>query len=211
MRAARILLSALFALYFAITAGLAFDRAIIGESDRALQQFRVDLDGATAMLRRPNLNDQDLTNLKVVLEKIRTSTAERSLRLLVPLAEVSQQLSTLGPAPASGQSEDRGVSQSRADLTATRDKLQSIKSQFDVITVESEQASRSVSAMQRDQFFERIFDRSRSILNSSLWVDLAAGIGVLFTGLAMMLRNWWADVSATAGPKARAIDPRPVV
>ena len=200
MRAARILLSALFALYFAITAGLAFDRAIIGESDRALQQFRVDLDGATAMLRRPNLNDQDLTNLKVVLEKIRTSTAERSLRLLVPLAEVSQQLSTLGPAPASGQSEDRGVSQSRADLTATRDKLQSIKSQFDVITVESEQASRSVSAMQRDQFFERIFDRSRSILNSSLWVDLAAGIGVLFTGLAMMLRNWWADVSATAQP-----------
>ena len=149
MRAARILLSALLALYFAISAGLAFDRAIIGESDRALQQFRVDLDGATAMLRRPNLNDQDLTNLKVVLEKIRTSTAERSLRLLVPLAEISQQLSTLGPAPASDQNEDKGVAQSRADLTATRDKLQSIKSQFDVITVESEQASRSVSAMQR--------------------------------------------------------------
>jgi potassium efflux system protein len=200
MRAARILLSALFALYFAVSAGLAFDQVIIGESDRALQQYRVDLDGATTMLRRPNLADQDLTNLKVVLEKIRTSTAERSLRLLVPLAEVSQQLSSLGPAPAAGQTEDKGVAESRADLTATRDKLQSLKAQFDVITVESEQASRSVSAMQRDQFFERIFDRSRSILNSSLWVDLAAGIGVLFTGLAMMLRNWWADVSASAQP-----------
>ena len=207
MRAVRTALTALFAIYFAISAGLAFDRAIIGESDRAVQQFRIDLDGATTQLRRPNLSDQDLTNLKVVLEKIRTSTAERSLRLLIPLAEISQQLSSLGPAPAEGQKEDEGVAQSRTDLTATRDKLQSIKAQFDVITVESEQASRSVSAMQRDQFLSRIFDRSRSILNGKLWLDLATGIGVLFTGLAMMLRNWWGDVSATAQPVGLLIIP----
>ncbi|MCX7349361.1 MAG: DUF3772 domain-containing protein [Alphaproteobacteria bacterium] len=207
MRAARIVLSALCALYFAISAGLAFDGAIVGESDRAVQQFRVDLEGATTQLRRPNLSDQDLANLKVVLEKIRTSSADRSLRLAVPLTEVSQQLSSLGPAPAAEFREDESVAQSRAALTATRDKLQSIKAQFDVITVESEQASRSVSTMQRDQFLARIFDRSRSILNSALWVDLAAGIGVLFTGLAMMLRNWWGDVSATAKPAGLLIIP----
>ena len=69
-----------------------------------------------------------------------------------------------------------------------------------MVTVEAEQVSRSVSTMQRDQFFSRIFDRSRSILNLDVWVDLIAGIGVLFTGLALMLRNWWADVSQTAQP-----------
>lgn len=207
MRAGRVLLSALIALCLAVSAGMAFDKAIIGESDRALQQYRVDLDGATTMLRRPNLSDQDLSNLKVTLEKIRTSTADRSLRLMVPLLEVSQQLSSLGPAPAAGQKEDEGIAQSRADLTATRDKLQSLKAQYDVITVESEQASRSVSAMQRDQFLARVFDRSRSILSPALWLDLATGIGVLFTGLALMLRNWWTDVSASAQPAGLLIIP----
>ena len=200
MRAARFLLSALFALFLAISTGHAFDRAIIGENDRALQELRVDLDAASQQLRRPNLSDQDLSNLKISLEKTRTSAADRSLRLIGPLGEVTQQLNSLGPAPAAGQKEDDGVAQSRADLTATRDKLQSLKAQLDVVTVGAEQASKSVSNMQREQFFGRIFDRSRSILNPQLWYDLVAGIGVLFTGAGLMLRNWWADVSQTAQP-----------
>lgn len=200
MRAARLLLTALVALCLAITAAVALDRAINGETDRALQQLRIDLDAASLQLRRPNLNDQDLSNLKIALEKIRTGAADRSLKLLVPLGEVTQQLNSLGPAPAAGQKEDDGVAQSRADLTTTRDKLQSIKAQLDVVTVESEQVSKSVSTMQRDQFFSRIFDRSRSIFNPGLWYDLLAGIGVLFTGLALLLRNWWADVSQSAQP-----------
>jgi len=200
MRAARVLLTALLALLLAASAGFAFDRAIIGETDRGLQQLRIDLDMATQTLRRPNLSDQNLANLKVTLEKIRTTAADRSLKLVAPLGEVTQQLNSLGTAPAAGQREDEGVAQSRADVTATRDKLQSIKAQLDVVTVEAEQASRSVSTLQRDQFFGRIFDRSRSILNFDVWVDLVAGIGVLFAGLSLMLRNWWADVSQTAQP-----------
>ena len=200
MRAVRILLSALAALYLAISAGLAFDQAIIGESDRALQTLRVDLDSASQLLRRPNLNDEELANLKVSLEKLRTSAAERSLRLVAPLGEVTQQLNSLGPAPAAGQKEDEGVAQSRGDLTATRDKLQSLKAQLDVVTVGAEQASKSVSTLQRQQFFGRIFDRTRSILNPQLWYDMVAGLGVLFTGLSLLLRNWWSDVSQTAQP-----------
>ena len=55
MRAARILLSALLALWLAVTAAVALDRAIIGETDRQLQQLRIDLDGAVTQMRRPNL------------------------------------------------------------------------------------------------------------------------------------------------------------
>lgn len=200
MRAVRILLSALVALCFAISAGLAYDKAIIGESDRALQTLRVDLETATQLLRRPNLSDDELANLKIALEKLRTASAERSLKLLAPLGEVTQQLNSLGAAPAAGAKEDEGVAQSRADLTATRDKLQSLKAQLDVVTVGAEQASKSVSILQREQFFGRIFDRTRSILNPQLWYDLVTGFGVLFTGLGLLLRNWWTDVSQTAQP-----------
>ena len=40
MRAARLLITALLALCLAVSAGFALDRAIIGETDRALQQIR---------------------------------------------------------------------------------------------------------------------------------------------------------------------------
>jgi len=200
MRALRILLFALVALGFAISAGLAYDKAIIGESERALQTLRVDLETATTLLRRPNLSDEELANLKIGLEKLRTASADRSLRLVAPLGEVTQQLNSLGPAPAAGAKEDDGVAQSRADLTATRDKLQSLKAQLDVVSVGAEQASKSVSILQREQFFGRIFDRTRSILNPQLWYDLVTGFGVLFTGLGLLLRNWWTDVSQTAQP-----------
>lgn len=211
MRAARVLLSALLALCLAISAAVALDRVIIGETDRALQQLRIDLDGASMQLRRPNLSDQELSTLKVTLEKIRTAAADRSIRLIAPLGEVTQQLNSLGPPPAAGQKEDPGVAQSRSELTTTKDKLQSLKAQLDVVTVESEQVSKSVSTLQRNQFFSRIFDRSRSILNPELWYDLFAGIGVLFTGLAMLLRNWWNDVSANAQPLGLLMIPLIVV
>ncbi|WP_421695040.1 DUF3772 domain-containing protein [Aestuariivirga sp.] len=200
MRAVRIALAALIALHIAITAAFAFDQAILGESDRALAKYRADLDAATQVLRRPDLSDQDLLNLKADLEKIRTSSAERSIRVMAPLAEVTQQLNSLGPPPADGKNEDPAAAKTRAELTATRDRLQSLKSQFDLTALGAEQGSSAASTLQRDQFFARIFDRSRSILNPDLWYDAGLGITMLMSRLSLLLGTWWSQVSATANP-----------
>lgn len=200
MRAARIAISALLALYVAISAAFAFDQAILGESDRMLQQQRTDLANATETLRRPNLADDELLRLKLALEQIRTSAADRSLKLLGPLNEVVQQIASLGPPPAERGGEDDAASETRAQLTALRDRLQSLKAQFDLTALGAEQGSSAVTAMQRDQFFERIFDRSKSIFNPDLWLDAGVGLNMLASRLALLLRNWWADVSRTANP-----------
>jgi small-conductance mechanosensitive channel len=66
-----------------------------------------------------------------------------------------------------------------------------------VIAVEAEQNAGRVSALQREQFFQRVFDRNRSMLNPSLWYDLGIGIGVLASALSLLFRNWWAEVGPT--------------
>lgn len=200
MRAARIVTSALLALFLAISAAFAFDQAILGESDRALQQYRTDLANATQALRRPNLGDDELLKLKTSLEQLRTAAVDRSLKLVAPINEVAQQINSLGPAPADGKAEEKAAAEMRSELTALRDRMQSLKAQFDLTALGAEQSSSAVTAMQRDQFFERIFDRSRSIFNPGLWIDGAVGLDMLASRVALLLTNWWGEVSQTANP-----------
>lgn len=200
MRGLRIALAALCAVFLTFQAALAFDQAILGQSERALQQFRTDLDGLTGQMRRPALSEKELIETRTALDTLRTSAADRSLKLAAPLAEINQQIASLGQAPAAGASEDPGVAKTRADLTSTRDRIQSLKSQFDMIAVEAEQNVGRVSALQRDQFFQRVFDRSRSILNPSLWYDTGIGLGVLASGLGLLFKNWWAEVAPAGDP-----------
>ena len=200
MRSVRIALAALCALFLSLSVAAAFDQAILGQSDRALQEFRTDLNRLEELLRRPVLTERELLDTRSALETLRTTAAKRSADLAGPLAEVNQQIASLGAPPSEGASEDAGVAKARTDLTATRDRLQSLKSQFDVIVVEAEQSAGRVIALQRNQFFERVFDRNRSILNPSLWYDTGVGFVVLLSALGLLFRNWWTEVAASGDP-----------
>ena len=200
MRAVRIALAAICALYLSAAAAFALDPAIFGQNERTLQQLRTSLAETSQKLLNPVLTDQELADFKATLEQVRTSAAEQSASLLQPLSEVNKQLLSLGPAPTDGHTEDPAVAQARSDLTTSRDKLQSLKSQYDVVGVEAEQASGRVSDLQREQFFERVFVRTHSIFNPTLWYDTWAGLGALFTGLKLLFSTWWADASANGNP-----------
>lgn len=165
-----------------------------------MQQLRTTLAETSQKLQNPVLTDQELADFRATLEQVRTSAAEQSANLLQPLSEVDKQIISLGPAPTDGRAEDPTVAQARSDLAASRDKLQSLKSQYDVVGVEAEQASARVSDLQREQFFERVFVRTHSIFNPVLWYDAWIGLGALLTGLKLLFSNWWADASANGNP-----------
>ena len=211
MRAVRLALAALCALILAVSAAAAFEQAILGQSERALQDFRTEITRLTDQLRKPVLTEKELVDTRAALEKLRAAAADRSAKLSAPLDEVNQQLSSLGDPPPEGSSEDAAVAKQRGDLSIARDRLQSLKSQFDVLAVEAEQSSGRVSVLQRDQFFERIFDRNRSILNPSLWYDTGVGLSLFAAGLARLFRNWWAEVGPTGDPVGLLLVPLFVV
>ena len=89
----------------------------------------------------------------------------------MPIADVTQQLKSLGPAPAAAVTEEESIADRRSTLTASLNRLQSAAKGLDLIIVQSEQLIEQVASTQRSQFLQRTFEPSRSVLNPGLWMD----------------------------------------
>ena len=200
MKLARIAVAALCALWLSLALALAYDTAITGQSERAALEMRADITRITQDIGNPALTAEQLAKHRVDLELIRSRALEQSLKLAGPISEVKQQFASLGPVPADGKTEPPAVAAARKDLQATLDRLQSSKSQLDVLAVEAEQLAGRIGTLQREQFFQRIFESGRSIVNPALWIDMGRGVGLLASRASVLLSSWWADVSPTANP-----------
>ncbi len=209
--AARTVIVAIGLLLVVFHSAFALDAGIITRAEHAIESYQAEMDAASQKLRAPAVSESDLADLRSTFERLRASGAERSAELQGPLADIQSQLQSLGPAPTDGRAEDATIVKTRDDLSATRDKLQGLKSQLDVLTLNAEQSAAEVSVLQRDEFFERIFDRNRSILNPSLWVDMWNGIGALSLAMSIFMKSWWRDVSPNASPWGLAAVPVIVV
>lgn len=181
-------------LLFALQA-LAFDPAILGQAERAAVSLRQDLTRIQNELALPALSAQKLSDLRKQLDDIRTNSVRLSESLKGPLAEVDQQLKSLGPAPADGSAEPSTIADRRADLDNSLKRIKAAQAQLDLITVETDQLIGRAAQLQRDQFLSRLLELSSSILNPSLWVDGLLASGLLFTRLNQLLVNWWNEAS----------------
>jgi potassium-dependent mechanosensitive channel len=177
---------------------LAFDPLVIGQTERLVAGLRDELTRVEQTLQLPALNDDQISGARRELEDIRSRAVAGSLSLDGPIVEVTQQLASLGPAPASGQSEPEVIADRRDTLTSSLSRLQSAKKQLDVTIVETEQQIDRTAASQRNQFFQRIFEPSRSILNPQLWYEGGLGFAILIGRLGGLIGSWWTDISVTA-------------
>jgi small-conductance mechanosensitive channel len=75
------------------------------------------------------------------------------------------------------------------------------------VAVEAEQQSGRASSIQRNQFFQKIFETSKSILNPYLWSDAGAGLTVFLQRLGALIGNWWSQVQHTASASSLVLLP----
>jgi small-conductance mechanosensitive channel len=176
----------------------AFDPSILGQADRSVAALRQDLARVQSDLQLLNLPADRIAAVRRELDDIRSRALAGSESLKAPIAEVTQQLNSLGPAPAAGDSEAEAIRDRRATLTGSLSRLHAAEKQLDLIMIESEQLIDRAATAQRDQFFRRIFEPSRSILNPTLWYEGGRGFGVLIARLGNLLAGWWADISGVA-------------
>lgn len=194
----RRVIACLFAWVLLAGAALAFDESVVRQAERALEEYRADIQRVAQDLKNPALAESQLTAHRDTLENIRARAVAQSGALAGPIAEVNQQLVSLGPAATDGRQEPETVAKERADLQAALDRLSGAKSRLDVIAVEAEQLTGRISTLQRDDFFQRIFEGGRSIFNPRLWLDSGLGIYILLSRIAGLLGTWWNDVSKSA-------------
>ncbi len=181
-----------------VGAAAAFDEAVIGQAERAALSFRAELQTIDGELALATITDQRLIDHRNTLEDIRIKALGQSGNLDDPIKEISEQVAKLGPPPAEGQTESVEIGAQRKLLNDVLNRLQGAKTQLELVAVEAEQQSGRASAIQRSQFFQRIFESSKSILNPNLWSDAGSGLTVFLQRLGALIGNWWNDIQHTA-------------
>ena len=190
--------AALFALCLFATAAAAFEEAVIGQAERAALAYRAELQAIDSELALAAITEQRLIDHRNTLEDIRIKAVSQSGTLDEPIKEIAEQVAKLGPAPAEGRTEAIEIEAQRKLLNDTLNRLQGAKTQLELVAVEAEQQSGRASSIQRNQFFQKIFETSKSILNPYLWSDAGAGLTVFLQRLGALVGNWWNQVQHTA-------------
>ncbi|MFL5259217.1 MAG: DUF3772 domain-containing protein, partial [Hyphomicrobiales bacterium] len=207
MRGVARLFGALFLIVGFAVGALAYDPAVISQAERLVPELRAELTELGRSLQSPAITAGQLAEMRRRLDDIRSRALAGSATLGAPIAEVTQQLQSLGPAPPAGTTEAEDIAKRREALTSDLGRIQSARKQLGLIEVEADQAIERAAAVQRGQFFRRIFEPSRSVFNPALWYEGGRGVLALFARLQLLLVNWWTDIAGTANLFLMALAP----
>jgi len=203
----RYIVAAFCGLVFLALQAFAFDPGILGQAERSAVSLRQDLTRIQNELALPTLTSDQLVDFRRQLDDLRANAVGQSESLNGPLAEVDQQLKSLGPAPTDGSAESADIASRRTDLQNSFNRIKAAQSQLDLITVETDQQIDRATQLQREQFLSRLFERTSSILGPSLWYEGLIASGVFFTRIGQLLANWWTEASMTGDLKVLFIMP----
>lgn len=176
-----------FALVIGVSAGPALAQSqspaapVAGLTPGAAMDAR--LDKAEARLREIRLaarvrnDDANLQAQQAAIAPLQADLADAVSTLTPRLADASARLAELGPAPGPGQpAEAPDIAQARARLQTFQKNLDSNLKRARLLTVEAGQLSDTLTTRLRRNFSARLWARSRSVLDPTLWADVAGNL-----------------------------------
>ncbi|GLK54684.1 small-conductance mechanosensitive channel [Methylopila capsulata] len=170
--AAARLLAALALLLGLAAAAAAQDQAAPGA---ALDQARAQLDQIEATLKRDNLDDRTLSDMRDQIEPLSVAIGQAVTALAPQLASADARLEQIGPKPADGApAESPDVVKERDAQTAARQKIDEQIKRGRLLQVEASQVSDEITQRRRFLLAQRLFERSRSLLDPGLYMDMIA-------------------------------------
>jgi small-conductance mechanosensitive channel len=138
-----------------------------------LSQASAGLRDAGAGFRTDQLTDQDIKTRLAQIAPIEGKLASALSDLTPRLQDVQARLNQLGPAPAPGQKEDSHTDQIRRQLLRVQQIFVADQREAKLLTVEGQQITDVLTERLRENFQERLTSQSRSVLDPSLWRNLA--------------------------------------
>ncbi|HEX4742850.1 MAG TPA: DUF3772 domain-containing protein [Caulobacteraceae bacterium] len=138
-----------------------------------LSQASAGLREAGAGFRTDQLSDQEIKTRLAQIGPIEAKLATALSDLTPRLQDVQARLNQLGPAPPPGQKEDPHTDQTRRQLLRVQEILQADQREAKLLTVEGQQIADVLTERLRENFQERLTSQSRSVVDPSLWRNLA--------------------------------------
>ena len=190
---------AFFCFLGSFSAVFAQDLSIVTQAERSANALRQILSDATATISVPNNSSDALTDLRAAIEKARSRAFTEADKLKGPAADISVRLQQLGAEPAEGVTEAPGIAQERQSLKDAQAKFDAAQKTLELLGVEAEQLSARAATLQRDRFFQRVFESNRSVLNPSLWGDGVSAMVLFGQRFLALVLGWWGAAVIQAG------------
>ncbi|MFC7052210.1 DUF3772 domain-containing protein [Hansschlegelia quercus] len=167
---------------------------------------RAELDRMKATLADPKADDRDLAGLRERIDPL-TLKIEAAIAQLAPQLEAAdQRLAQIGAKPAADAApESADVTRERDAQTATRQKLDDTIKRGRLIEVEARQTGDEITQRRRGLLAQKLFERSRSVLDPTLWRDVVSEAPRDVASVGALGANWSAVVQRNADPSSLAI------
>ncbi|MBV8681500.1 MAG: mechanosensitive ion channel family protein [Caulobacteraceae bacterium] len=138
-----------------------------------LSQSSAVLRETGAGFRTDQLSDEEIKSRLARIAPVEAKLATALSDLTPRLQDVQARLNQLGPAPPPGHKEDPHTEQLRRQLTRVQQIFEADQREAKLLTVEGQQISDVLTERLRENFQERLTSQSRSVLDPSLWRNLA--------------------------------------
>jgi potassium-dependent mechanosensitive channel len=202
---------ALILLWFLPAVAQSTSDALLSESEAQIESLKVQLAQIKATIGSPSVTDEQLLEQRTLVEALNIANAAQVAKLKGPLIEVDAQLKRLGPPPQAEAIEIPQIAAQRQVLNGRMARLTALQTQLELIKLESDQEVSRILALQRDQFFERIFRPDKSILNPGMWVDAVTNLRIFSSRASVFFGDWWRQVRGEANLGGLAVLPAGIV
>jgi small-conductance mechanosensitive channel len=171
----------------------------------AIEGARLQLDQIKATLKRDNLNDDALADLRRRTDPLAAAMEEAIATLAPQLAAADARLAEIGAKPADGAPpESPEVTRERDVQTAARQKLDETIKRGRLVQVEGAQIQDEITQRRRALLADRLFQRGPSLLDPSLWRDLVNNAPRDLRSVRFLFSDWGAVIARNLSPQSLA-------
>ncbi len=203
-RALMVLLAIMFTVAAFAGSAAAQDMNALDAANKQIAATRASIDQISSALSGASLTASLLNDRRAAIEKLRVDTLAQIPKLQSSIADLEARLRRIGPTTEDAPS-DSLVGQ-RASITSLLDRFRAAKDQLSVLSVELDQLAARASRLQRDLFFQQVFEPSRSILNPSLWLEGASAFYLVVDRMQALFDLWLSEaMTKLSGPTLSAI------
>ena len=203
-RALMVLLAIMFTVAAFAGSAAAQDMNALDAANKQIAATRASIDQISSALSGASLTASLLNDRRAAIEKLRVDTLAQIPKLQSSIADLEARLRRIGPTTEDVPS-DSLVGQ-RASITSLLDRFRAAKDQLSVLSVELDQLAARASRLQRDLFFQQVFEPSRSILNPSLWLEGASAFYLVVDRMQALFDLWLSEaMTKLSGPTLSAI------
>mgnify|MGYP001765238940 CR=1 FL=1 len=175
-----------------------------------LDAWKVEIDQIAAGIAREGQTDRHLAELRERTERVRAE-ADALIEAETPQqAALEARLKQLGPAPVAKDDEPAPVEAEalkveRDDQQKQLAEVQGRIKQGQLVKLRAEEILKTIGDRRRDRFTRELFERSRSILDPSLWFEAIQSMPATVNGLRILVGDWVSLMAARGGETALAV------